>query len=105
MSNVTEAQPVAAKSGEVQKAEGVKSFFDGKLVSVAGNKLVMKSEGGKEYSHTLEQDAKVTCDGTACKPEDLKAGNKIRVTTKKDDRNVATGIEAICKNAEFTIAS
>ena len=27
--------------------------------------------------------------------EDRKAGSKIRVTTEKDDRNVATGIESL----------
>jgi hypothetical protein len=33
--------------------------------------------------------------------EDRKAGSKIRVTTEKDDRNVATGIESLDKHAEF----
>ena len=36
---------------------------------------------------------------------DLKAGSKIRVTTKKDDRNVATAIESLDKHAEFAKCS
>ncbi len=40
---------------------------DGKVVSITGNKLVMKNTDGKEHSHTLTADAKVTCDGTVCK--------------------------------------
>ena len=56
---------------------------------------------GKEYSHALAEDAQVTCDGTPCKAEDLKAGSNIRVTTKEGNQNVATCIEALDQNAEF----
>ena len=79
--------------------------FDGKVVSMTGDKLVMANKEGKECSHTLAKDAKLTRDGTVCKAADLKAGNKIRVTTKKDDRNVATGIESLDKHAEFAKCS
>ena len=71
---------------------------DGKVVSVTGDKLVMSNKDGKEHSHTLSKDAKVTCDTKACKIGDLKAGLKIRVTTKSDDKKVATNVEAIDKN-------
>lgn len=74
---------------------------DGKLVSMTGNKMVMSSHEGKDHTHTVAVDAKVCCDGTACKPEDLKVGSKIRVTTKTDDKHVATKIEALSKHAEF----
>jgi hypothetical protein len=75
--------------------------FEGKLVSLTGNKLVMTGKDGKQSTLTLAKDAKLTCDGTACKAGDLKAGGKIRVATKKDDKAVATGIESLKKNAEF----
>ena len=75
--------------------------FEGSVVSMTGDKLVMKSKAGTVYSHTLATDAKLTCDGKDCQPADLKAGRKIRVTTKKDDRNVVIGIEALNKKAEF----
>ena len=78
---------------------------DGKVVSMTGNKLVMKNNEGKECSHTLATDAKLTCDGKVCKTDDLKAGKKIRVTTKKDDLSVATAIESLNKHAEFAQCS
>jgi hypothetical protein len=74
---------------------------DGKVVSVTAEKLVMTGRDGEEHSHTLGLDAKVSCDGNMCKLEDLKPGMKIRVTTKKDDRQVATRIEALDKNEDF----
>jgi hypothetical protein len=79
--------------------------FDGKIVSMTGDKLVMSGKDGKEHSHTLAKDARLTCDGTTCKAEDLKVGRKVRVTTKKGDRNVVTGVEALNKHAEFAQVS
>ena len=74
---------------------------DGKFVSFSGDQLVMAHKNGKEHSHTLAADAKVTCDGSVCKAADLKAGMKIRVTTKKDDKKIATHVEALDKNTLF----
>ena len=84
--------------------EACANVCEGKFVSVDGQNLVMKDAQGQEHSHTLTKDAKVTCDGTTCKSADLKAGNRIRVTTKKDDRKVATGIESLNKHSEFAAA-
>jgi hypothetical protein len=71
--------------------------FEGKIVSATGGKLVMASNDGKEHTHTLANNAKLTSAGKACKSEDLKAGHKIRVTTKQDDRNVVTAVECLEK--------
>ena len=49
---------------------------------------------GKQHCHTVAKDAKVTCDGHASKAADLKAGTGVRVTTSKDDKNVATAVES-----------
>lgn len=76
------------------------STHDGKVVSFAGSKLVMTSEDGKEHSHALATDAKLTLDGMAAQPADLKAGTRIRVTTKGQD-GTATRVEAIQKNLVF----
>src|SRR5580700_9126300 len=67
---------------------------EGKVKSVTGNSLVRTCPEGKDHSHTLSADAKVTCHGKTCKAEDLKPGMKIRVTTNKEDANVATHVEA-----------
>jgi hypothetical protein len=89
------AQPAAST-----KKESTSNTFEGKVISMTGNKLVMRNREGTAYSHTLAKDAKLTSDGKPCKAEDLKAGIEIRVTTKKDDRNVATSIECLTKNKE-----
>ena len=89
-------------SSPVWAAKDIKDItHDGKFVSLVGHKLEMTNSKGKEHSHTLSFDAKITCDGNECKATDLKAGMKIRVTTKSDDKKVATHIEAIDKNESF----
>ena len=74
---------------------------DGKLVSMSGNTFVMTDENGKKHSHTLITNAKVTCDGKPCKMGSLKAGMKIRVTTRKNNQKAVIQIEALDQNAEF----
>ncbi len=67
---------------------------EGKVVSVAGDKLTTTCGKGQQHCHTLAKDAKVTCDGKASKAEDLKAGTHVRLTTHKDDKAVATAVES-----------
>jgi hypothetical protein len=55
-------------------------------------------DGKTEHTHTVAPDAMITCDGKACKLDDLKAGFNVKVTTKKGDKTVATKIEASTKN-------
>lgn len=83
------------------KTESCGHTHDGKVVSISGNTLVMSGSDGKEHSHTVAADAKVCCDGTACKAQDLKVGSQIRVTTKTDDKQVATKIESLDKQTKF----
>jgi hypothetical protein len=84
---------------------GKADTHDGKIVSVAGNQLVMTGKDGKKHSHTLAADAKISCDGTACKLDDLKAGLRVRVTTAKADKNVAIRVQALNKNESFAGAA
>lgn len=84
--------------------DAAEATHDGKIVSITSSTLVMTLKGDKEekeHSHTLAENAKVSLDGKACKPEELKAGMKIRVTTKKGEPEEALEIEAIDKNATF----
>ena len=79
---------------------------EGTVVSVTGDKLIMKSkakegEEATEHTHKLADNAKVMCDGKVCKLEDLKPGQKIRVTTKKGDKETAIKVEALDKNRSF----
>lgn len=87
----------AAVSAEDAKA----NTHDGKVVSMIDDQLVMTNKEGKEHTHTVAADAKLTLDGKACKAADLKLGLKIRVTCTGADQKVATRIEAIDKNADF----
>jgi hypothetical protein len=91
---------VDGQGAAATKKQPSSNVFEGKVISLTGNKLVMRNKEGTAYSHMLAKDIKLTCDGKACKTEDLKVGTEIRVTTKKDDRNVATGIECLTKSKE-----
>ena len=64
---------------------------DGKVVSVAGDKLTTTCGEGKTHCHTVAKDAKVTCDGQASKAADLKAGTHVRVTTPQGRQDRGDG--------------
>jgi hypothetical protein len=83
-------------------ADDVKDLktHEGKVVSITGNKLVM-SANGKEHTHEVAADAKITCDDKKCKLDDLKPGMRIRVSTLKDNAKRALKIEALDKNKTF----
>ncbi|MEQ9409811.1 MAG: hypothetical protein RIK87_18895 [Fuerstiella sp.] len=70
-------------------------MHDGKVVSVTSTSLTMTGREGKEHSHTLSPDTKLTLDGKACKAADLKVGTRIRVTTKAGDTKLAINVEGI----------
>ena len=93
---------IATHVEAIDKHEMFANTHDGKVVSITSSKLMMTNkDDGKEHSHSVSTDTTVTCDGKACKVSDLKAGMKIRVTTKKSDEGVAVGIEAIDKDSGF----
>ena len=75
---------------------------DGKVVSMIGDKLTTTCDAGNQHCHTVAKDAKVTCDGKACKATDLKKGMRIRVTTEKKAPHSATNVEALDKTTEFS---
>jgi len=67
---------------------------EGKVVSVAGDKLTTTCSEGNPHCHSMAKDAKVTCYGHASKAADLKAGTDVRVTKHKDDNSVATAVDS-----------
>jgi len=101
MSATHEEKTPAPQGAATHSHEQCAQTFDGKIVSLSGDKLVMKSHEGKECSHTLAKDAKLTRDGAHCNAADLKVGSRSRITMKKDDRNTVTGIESLDKHTEF----
>ena len=51
----------------------------------------------------LENDAsaKFHLDGKECKIDDLKPGQRVRVTTQRDNKDVVLRVEALDKNSHF----
>ena len=75
---------------------------EGKVVSVKKGELTMTMKGtNKEHTHKIAANAKILCDGKECKLEDLKPGERVRVTTKKGDQTTAIRVEALNKNKTF----
>lgn len=68
--------------------------INGTVVGVVGDKLTTTGREGKQQSHTVAKDAKVTCDGSVSKAADLKPGTPVRVTLHKDDATIATAVES-----------
>ena len=101
ISTVIEEKMLAPQDATISEKKSTPKIFEGHIVSMTGDKLVMSSKEGTEYTHTLAKDATLTCDGTVCKAESLKPGHKIRVITQKDDRHVVSDIESLNKNADF----
>lgn len=101
---VTTNPKVVIRIEAIDKNVAFANTHDGKVVSMTNGKLVMTDKDGKEHSHAVSADAKLTLDGKACKAQDLKAGLKIRVTTMTDQA-VAIAIEAIDQNADFAQGS
>lgn len=79
--------------------------MDGTVVSVSADKLTMTNQEGKEHSHALLANVKVTCDGKNCTAADLKPGMRIRVTLDPADRNAAARIEALDQHLAFANGS
>jgi hypothetical protein len=81
-------------TSSTSKPEPCSNTHDGKVVSMTGDKLTTTCDAGKQHCHTIDKDAKVTCDGHPSKAADLKAGTHVRVTTHKDDKTIATAVES-----------
>ena len=91
---------VAAAEDKADKDKADLTTHEGKVVSVTGNKLIMSADG-KEHTHMVAENAKITCDGKNCKLADLKPGLRIRVSTPKDDKEKAVRVEALDKEKDF----
>jgi len=73
-----------------------KNTHDGTFVKAVSDKEFVMEDKGKEHTHTLSADAKVIGpDDKECKLEDLKKGQKIRVTTKEGDKTIATKVQVM----------
>lgn len=101
MSGVDGEKQVGPHGTAISKKQPFPRMFEGKLVSISGNTLVMTNQAGSECSHTLTDDVKLSIAGTACQAEELKPGCTIRVTTRIDDPRSATEVASLQKDAVF----
>jgi hypothetical protein len=83
----------------VAQEKAGKNTHEGTFVSAKGDDFTMEDKAGKEHKHTLALDGKVfSLDGKECKLNDLKKGERIRVTTKEGDVKTATKVEVLKTN-------
>jgi hypothetical protein len=82
--------------GTAVSADDQPGTHEGKVVKTEPGKLTMTDKQGKnQHTHAIPATAKITFEGKACKLEDLKAGNAVKVTTEKQgDKVVVTTVEA-----------
>jgi hypothetical protein len=99
-SAVANVKNVEQKIADKFTRSGAKTS-EGTVVSVSGNDLKMTDKKGKEQSHALASDVKVTRDGKPSTVADLKAGTRIRITTGAADHHAIARIEALDKDAAF----
>ena len=57
----------------------------------------MTDQDGKDHALAVAKDAKISCDGNACKLEDLKKGTAVTVALNENDKTMAQQIDAKTK--------
>jgi hypothetical protein len=65
------------------------TIHEGTVMSAGAGKLVMKDSAGKELSHTISTETKITVHGKPGKLEELKMGMRIKVMTAGKDKVLA----------------
>lgn len=72
---------------------------EGKVVKVDEGKLTMADKDGKnEHTHIVPATAKISCNGKACKLQDLKKDFPVRVTTTTGADQRVLKVEARSKD-------
>jgi hypothetical protein len=72
---------------------------EGKVVKAEEGKLIMTDKDGKNaHTHKVPATAKISCDGKACKLQDLKKDFFVRVTTTSTAEQRVLKIEAKSKD-------
>ena len=74
--------------------------MQGRIKSIQGNTVIVQTEGGKEYTFRLDQAAKIHIEGKTATVSDLKAGSRVRLTTKTGEPGTIMKIEARGKDED-----
>jgi hypothetical protein len=75
--------------------------FDGHFVSLSGGRLVRMDSSGQQHTHLLAADTRVTCDGRVCRPNELEAGQRIRITNDSRDPKIVARVEVLNTHDRF----
>lgn len=89
-----------------QVPAGLSSAHEGEVVTgqvleVGNNGFTMVDRGGIEHSHSLTGQAVVTLDGRQSGVNGLKAGDRVRVVSLRDDPRYVTRVEAVRDQLAF----
>jgi flagella basal body P-ring formation protein FlgA len=83
---------------------------EGTVVRATADQLVMAArrwevQVGATYRYRLAPGATVTCDGMLCNLQDLKPGQRVRVTARGGrEWSIATRVEALDEQSAFPVA-
>ena len=64
-------------------------IHNGTVVSATNGQLVLKDTSGKEQTHLVSRETKVTINGRVGRLEELKMSTRVRVTTEGGDKVVS----------------
>jgi hypothetical protein len=64
-------------------------IHNGTVVSASNGQLVLKDTSGKEQTHLVSRETKVTINGRVGRLEELKMSTRVRVTTEGGDKVVS----------------
>jgi hypothetical protein len=101
MSSFNLTRTVAMHNTDIRVQELSSYSFEGQVVRITDNILVMTSIEGRECSYKCSENVNMVCNGRDYEAQKITYGRKIRVTTNINERNTIAEIEFIDKNAEF----
>lgn len=87
--------------GPVPEAMDSCDTYDGTLVGLSKDGLLISTREKQQHSFSVANDAYVCCDGVTCGIEKLKVGGRIRLTVCANDKHVATIIESLANQSDF----
>jgi hypothetical protein len=87
---------ISAALARAEKADAPDTVV-GTVSIAADGKITVTDKDGKDHALAVAKDAKISCDGSACKLEDLKKGAAVTVTLNANDKTTAQQIDAKTK--------
>jgi hypothetical protein len=99
------AMGMFATSASAKAHRGDRLTHAGTVASAGGGKLVMTGRNGKDHTHAVAKDAKITIDGKAGTLEGLHKGMHVSVTTDHSGNVMAISTVAVTPTAPAAATS